>query len=45
VQQYRGGESGNGFGNGNGFAPGQNQGGQNDRTRPGGGATTAPRNG
>lgn len=44
AQQYRGG-SGFGFGdrNGTGVAPGQNQGGQNQR--PGDRPTTAPRNG
>jgi hypothetical protein len=46
AQQFRGGSSGYGFAPGkNGFAPGQNQGGQNDPTRPGDRSTTAPRNG
>ncbi|MDP9028008.1 MAG: hypothetical protein M3N46_10745 [Actinomycetota bacterium] len=56
AQQYRGGNSGyrfgNGTGNGNGFAPGQNQGGQNpgqnqggQNHRPGKPSTPAPNNG
>jgi hypothetical protein len=48
AQQYRGGTPGYQFGNGDGFAPRQNQGGQNRLSpngRPGDRATTAPNNG
>jgi len=48
VQQYRGGGPGYQFGNGNGFDPRQNQGGQNPQSpngRPGDRSTTAPNNG
>ncbi len=48
AQQYRGGTPGYQFGNGDGFAPRPNQGGQNEQGpngRPGDRATTGPNNG
>jgi hypothetical protein len=43
MQQYRGGDRGDGFGQRNGFAPGQGQ--PNQNSRPGDRPTAAPNNG